>query len=346
VTEIRSLTAEDLPAIAALLDAHLSGWSGDQRFLRETVLEHPWADPELTSLVATDEGRICGFIGAQVRRLRFDDRNLRGVCCSHLVVDPEQRAGATGALLLRRLLSGPQDATWTDSANDLVARMWETFGGHLDHCRACDWMLVLRPLGWIASATGELVRRRGISSDRLPVGALPIQAIRQRATRASDSAITGQDATAAEIVDALSAVTSRIRLRVDHDRDHLGHLFELVRRRTGPLVCRLVRSGERALGWYAYLPQPSHTTRVLHLCASPRDVDAVFGELIVDARSRGTRVLVGRVEPGLDAALRSRRAVLGLAHRPAVHARDPELRATLATGSSLLTQLDSEWFVI
>jgi hypothetical protein len=58
-------------------------------------------------------------------------------------------------------------------------------------------------------------------------------------------------------------------------------------------------------------------------------------------------LLAGRFEPHLDEPLRRRFAALGLAQRPLAHARDPELRATLSSRTSLITEMDlidSEWW--
>jgi hypothetical protein len=136
-----------------------------------------------------------------------------------------------------------------------------------------------------------------------------------------------------------------MRLFVDYDSAHLEHLRGLIVDREGGLVCRIVRRRGRAVGWYAYLPRPGAASRVLQLCAPARDTDAVLGELVEHARDSGSLALAGRLEPNLDAALRDRGAVLSLAREPALHAEDTGVRATLATGSSLLSQLDSEWFV-
>ncbi|MQA76155.1 MAG: hypothetical protein GEU88_17775, partial [Solirubrobacterales bacterium] len=222
MSEIRALRDADLPAVEGLLDALLPGWGGDREFLAATILAHPWADPELTSLVTVDEhGEVFGFIGTQVRRLRFDDRELRGVCCSHLVVAPNRRGGAAGALLLGRLLKGPQDVTWSDSANEAVVRMWRTFGGHLDHARACDWMLVLRPAAWVRAGIAAALRGHRPGRELVPVGALPLHAITDRAAKRRqpkglDPDISGLDVDAAEIVEHLPRLTSRLRVRVDY----------------------------------------------------------------------------------------------------------------------------------
>src|SRR5436305_1598 len=148
MAEIRPLERADLPSVATLLEANLPAWTGEEdlrKSLADTYLDAPWCDPELPALVAAEGGQLIGFIGAQPRRFRFGERTLRAVCPSHLTVDPNSRAGATGALLFRRLLTAGQDFTFSDTANDEVARMCRAFGGDLDHSRAFDWMVVLRP---------------------------------------------------------------------------------------------------------------------------------------------------------------------------------------------------------
>jgi hypothetical protein len=347
---IRSFDPDDLPAVQALMRADPPGWTADEGLLKGTLIEHPWADQDLPSLVAIGESNeVVGFIGAQPRVLRLGDRRLLGVCCSHLVVVPDRRAGAAGALLLRRLLNAGQELTWSDSAGDIVMRMWRTFGGHLDQARACDWMLVLRPARWLGGALSAALRREKAGRNLAPVAAVPFQAAGRRlARRAFPSPspdVSGEDANAEEIVDALPALIREPRLKVDHDPASLRHIFALVQANLGPLACRLVRRAGRPIGWYAYLPRPGGVSRVLHLDALQAEADAVVGELIESAQGQRSAVLAGRMEPALEAPLHRRFAVLGFARRPVIHTRDLEVKAALATDASLLTQLDSEWWV-
>ena len=74
------------------------GWA------RRRTLEDPWHDDEIPSLVAIEDGEVVGFIRSQVRPMSFDGSPIRGVCLSDLVVSPEHRRGAAGAMLLGRLL--------------------------------------------------------------------------------------------------------------------------------------------------------------------------------------------------------------------------------------------------
>jgi GNAT superfamily N-acetyltransferase len=349
MAEIRSLERGDLPNVAKLLDANLPPWAPKAELessLADTYLDTPWTDDELPSLVATEDDRVVGFIGAQVRRFRFDDRILRGVCPSHLTVDPASRGGATGALIFRRMLTAGQDFTYSDTANDEVVQMCRTFGGDLDHSRACDWMIVLRPARWLRALAADVTLRRHVGPD-VQVGALPFKAIRPgHGQAAPEPGIEGADVDAAGIVEALGEMSAGIRLRGDYDRGFLDHLFSQVEAQFDRLERRVVRREGRPVGWYAFVPLSGAVIRVLHLMAGERDGDAVLSELLAHARGAGAAVVSGRVEPHLTQTLGARAPVVGFARRPWIHCRDPEIRATLGSSASLLTQLDAEWFLI
>jgi GNAT superfamily N-acetyltransferase len=355
MADIRPLERSDLPAVVELLKANLPLWVPENQMLDSlaaALIDHPWVDERLPSLVAMDEdGKLIGFIAAHVRRLRFEDRELRAVCCSHLTVAPGRRGGAAGALLLRRLLTSGQDLTFSDTANAEVSRMWQTFGGHLDHARACDWMVVLRPIRWLRVLATDVVLRRDLGRGQIPVGAFPFQAVRRRSGRWAfpepDPDVIGEDVDAANIVERLPEITRGFRLRVDYGEEFLDHLFGQVESQFGRLTKRLVRRGDRPLGWYAYVPNRRGVSRVMHLLTPTLDIDAdaVLGDLVAHARAEGSTVLAGRHEPHLTETLQRRLPVLGFAQRPVIHCHDPEILATLATGSSLLTRLDGEWFV-
>ena len=154
------------------------------------------------------------------------------------------------------------------------------------------------------------------------------------------------DATAPAILEHLPELTRDARLRVAYDEPHLEHLFAQIDAFfPSPLVRRVVRRDDRPIGWYAYVLRPGDTSRVLNLTVLENEGDAVLAELVDHARAHGSTALAGRLEPHLAWPLRRRLAVMGLARQPVIHTHDLELRALLATSSSLLTQLDSEWFI-
>jgi hypothetical protein len=349
--EIRPLTRADVPRVVALLRTHMGGWPLDERALVGLMLEHPWADEDLSSLVAVQNGDIVGFTGAQARRLRLDGKPIRGVCCTHAVVAPDRRGSAVGARLLSTVLTGPQSVTWADSATDPVAGVYRICGGQLDHVRACDWMLVLRPVRWARGLVAAAVRGEPVTHRlHVPVGALPAQAVGRRllprAFPDAQDGVAGEDASAAAIAELVPVLNERRRLWVDHDEEQLDHLFRLVETFRRPLVRRIVRRGDRPIGWYAYVLRRGGASRVLHVAAPDREVDAVLDELVSHARGLGSAVLTGRAEPHLQTALDRRFAVLGYARQPVYRAVEPELAAVLATSSALLTRFDGEVFGI
>ena len=121
-------------------------------YFERTVLDQPWADPEIPSLVyEAGDGRLAGFIGSHVRCMSFDGRPIRMGVAGQLVSDPDQRHLAVGALLMRQYLSGPQDLTITDGATDVVHEIWVRLGGHALQPQSVVWTRLLRP----ARAVGD-----------------------------------------------------------------------------------------------------------------------------------------------------------------------------------------------
>ena len=126
---IRPLERDDVPQVASLYElvarsasreAHL----GLAPHLERAFLDHPEADPEIPSLVYVDKtGRIAGFLGSSVRRLELDGRLIRLGVSGQLVTEPEIRAHAAGAFLIREYIAGPQELSITDTASPAVRKI-------------------------------------------------------------------------------------------------------------------------------------------------------------------------------------------------------------------------------
>ena len=54
MAHIRALSRSDLPAVATLMRTFLPGPAADESYLARVLIDGPWTDPELPSLVATD----------------------------------------------------------------------------------------------------------------------------------------------------------------------------------------------------------------------------------------------------------------------------------------------------
>lgn len=329
-----------------LLRANLPGFPLTEDELADATLGDGWSDEELPSLVAVEDDEVVGFIRAQVRRMLFDGRPIRGVCLSDLVVSEGHRRGASGAMLLARQLKGPQDVSWSDSATDFVVRAWRALGGQVDYSRAADFMLVLRPARWIGDLIVARARGQEVGRELMPVGALPAHAAGERISgrprTRPEPGFHGRDADAGSVVEALPAISRGLRVAVDWDQPQLDTTLRRIEALGGRLAVRIVVRGDKPVGWYACLLRPGGVSRLLHLAAGERVVDAVFGELVSYASASGSAVLSGRAEPHLERPLRERLAAIGLAWQPVIKAGDAELAAALSTSASVLSRLDGE----
>jgi hypothetical protein len=357
VSLIRPLARADVPEVAKLYELVVRSGRPDPppglaAYFERTLLDQPWADPGIPSLVHTDaEGEIVAFQGSSVRRARFDGRPIRIACAGQLVAHPDARHHAVGALLVRAYLGGPQDLTITDGATDQMRRIWTLLGGEMAHLHCIAWTRVLRP--WRFTA-GRLVRARAHRSrSRRFLSTTVLDAATTRLVKflspPSAPDTRAEPLTPSVLLEHLPLIADRLRLCVAYDQPYLEWLFgELAAVSTrGTLIAHLIREpgGERALGWYIYYLLPGGTSQLLQVAAADRDIGQVIDHLLHHAWEGGAAAVKGRVEPRLLEPLARRRCLMSFAGEALVHSRDQEILGAIASGRSLLTRLDGEWWM-
>ena len=356
MTRSRPLERDDLPEVALLYTSVMRTGSEDRAadvaaYLERTVLDHPWADPELPSLVHLDDGRIVGFIGSYVRRLRFDGEPIRLACSGQLVAARNVRSQGVGALLTDRYMNGPQDLTITDGATETARRIWEARGGETAHLRCIGWTRVLRPWGF-AGEQGLRRRELGVLKPVLGTVLPALDAVTSRLPGAffqpPRPSATGEPLTPSVLLEHLPALAGRLRLFPDYDLVFLEWLFRELAQVTsqGVPVAQLVRGdGGRPLGWYVYYLKPGGVCKVLQVVARDRDVGTVLDHLFLHAWLGGGAAVHGRVEATLLEPLSSRRCFLRYQGGSLVHSRRPEILDAVRGGRSLLTRMEGEWWM-
>jgi hypothetical protein len=356
VTTIRSFEPGDAEAVAALYQRVIR--PGDER-VRPAVrawfrrmFAHPWADPEIGPLVAVEkDGRIVGFQGVHVRRMSLDGEPLRMAVGGQLVVDPGARRGATGVLLMRRLVGGPQDLTFCDGATEEIRVMWERMHGERFALACTSWLWPLRP----AAAVGDLLARRRAQS--LPKAAAAVTSavdraaaplLRRRAPTTASARVTTEPLAPERLLAALPEATGRLRLVPDYDDAFLPWLLEELAavRNRGALRGAIVREGDSVLGYYAYYLRVRGVSPVLAVVAATEERSAVVLDVLAaDARAAGAAALEGRVEPRLQAPLYARKAFLRYTGGVILHTRDPALLWTATSRHAVLTRMEGEWWL-
>lgn len=323
-------------------------------YLERTLLEYPWADSDIPSLVYEGaDGEIVGFLGSHVRRLRVDGRTVRMACSGQLVAAPAARRRGVGALLMRRYLGGPQDLTITDGATDSVRRMWTGLGGQARVHASIGWTRVFLP----GAASVSLLSRRNARAAlkrSLRLVAPPLDtAVRAMFRRRSDI-LPAQPEADAETLTADALLTQMrdaprsLRLHPDYDLEYLHWLFRELQAVDvrGMLMRCLVRDRRgRVAGWYLYYLLPGGIAQVLQVAAPNGDPGLVLDHLFWHAATGGAAAVQGRVEPELLGPLRARRCLLSGTEWALVHCEDQKVLSLLGSTQALLTRLDGEWWM-
>ncbi|MDD7940820.1 GNAT family N-acetyltransferase [Actinomycetospora lutea] len=353
---IRPLERRDLDDVAALFDQVMGTGTSSRaqiaRYFERTLLDDPWADPDIPSLVhETAEGSIIGFIGASTRRLRVDGRPARLAVSSNLVVDPDWRTRGVGALLLRRLMAGPQDLTLADRSNDDSLKMWRELGGQELVHASVGWYRILRP-GRAVGALMDLQEREGLVRRVARGVARPIDAlaprVRRLAAEPGEPAGTREPLTIEGLLEQMSSIGRRLRLYPDYDEAFLSWALDEVAAvpRIGRPVARLVRAANgRVLGWFVYVLPEHGVAQVLQLCATGSDPEPVVDHLFRQAFDDGAAVVQGRLEPRLSGVLSRPGVVVRRSARALVASEDSTALALLGSTKSLMSHLDGEWLV-
>jgi len=354
---LRPLRGEDLPDVVALRQQVFRFSERDSpdrlaHYLEQIFFRHPWADEELTSLVYEDErGRVAGFLGIIPRPLRFQGEPVRAAVATQLMVAPERR-GLVGRRLMRTFLTGPQDLSLSDTANEVGRRLWESLGGSVSLIHSLAWTRTLRPCRHLAArfARGPVLRA-GLFAARPLCAAADALAARLPGSFTQDVPPGAIEALDADTMAArLPQLAGSSALRPEYEDGSLTWLLAQAaeKRQFGELQGALVRdaAGEVA-GWFLYY---CHTGgglgEVLQLAARRSTQALVLRHLWRDAWRRGLTAIAGRVEPAFVDELAAHGSRFGrdgpwmLIHSPRV-----ELLQAITGGDAFLSRLEGEWWL-
>lgn len=350
MSQIRPLEPQDLPAVAELYELVIrSGTTaappGLASYIHQLAAGHPFADPEIPSLVYDEPGHgIVGFIASYARRFVLAGRPVRMACSGQLVAHPDFRSRGVGALLLRRYLAGDQDFTVTDGATREVRDIWQALGGTTNTTASLSWMRLLNPASYALAAAR---RRRGL--DLAPVRSLAgllDRAVVARPVRPRPTSATTEPLTPEALVSLVATLDRRYALRPAYDTAFAAWLFREAEAVTdrGTLVRHVVRGDDgRVAGWYVAYMSPDDTAQVVQVAGN--DPALVVDALVHEAQTWGATAVQGRLEPILYPHLIPRRCLFRPSAWALVHSRDRDLLATVLGGNALVSRLDGEWWM-
>lgn len=351
---IRPFVEGDIPRVMDLHRRVFASRDGSvapaahQAYFKEMFFGNPWRSTEPQSLVFEDAGgEVVGFLGVVGREMVLDGRPVRAAIGSHFIVEPNRRATLAGIDLLRSMVSGPQDLTLADDANDLSRKVWEGLGGLTVPLYSLYWTRLLRPVELALTRWGA--GRRGVRA-MIPACRV-VDAVLARVSgnpfRPPAVSSRGQDLDGRALSACLTEVAPRRALRPAYDGQAAAWLLRMLARRPGSGTVRkvLVRGADgKIAGWYVYCGHRRDVIEVLQVGAREEQIGVVLDHLFAQAWHEGALALVGRIDPRLMSAFSARRCFFH--HRGGwmlIHSRDPELLQAIQRGDAFLSRLEGEW---
>jgi hypothetical protein len=351
---IRSFVESDLPAVAELYakvfpqGRQYSQERLQARFSR-ILLQNPWYDPSIPSLVYEQEGRIVGFLGIVVRPMMLGNVALRVAVGNHFMVDPDSRSTKAGLSLLSKLFAGPQDLAIAESG-DASRKIWEALGGRTSLGYSLYWTRLLRP----ARYGLYQLRRKGLPR---PLGWLsrPFCNLADAlAARVKPSPLYQQPQPAEEelsekeLLECLARFPKPSALRPSYDEYSLNWLLTvLAEKRVLGRLRKVVVRGERneIVGWYVYYLNAGGVSTVAQIWASPGDLGDILGHLCYHAWRGGSIALTGRLQPRFTKEYGANQCFIHWRSWMLVHSRDPKIRDAVDHQDAFFTSLEGESWI-
>ena len=348
--QVLPCTREHLSGVVALLteggapdDADPDALAG---YLQDVYLDNPWYDPELTSLVCVEGGRIDGFLGVVARPMLYGGQPVRAAASSNFRV----RGNPLVAMrLLKHFFAGPQDLSVANGANPLSKKIWEGSGGVALPLYSLDWFGLIRP------ARGLLELAATSRTRPWPRGLRPL----------ADLADLVAGNRLARRADARAAASVVAELEPQSAVDWLARApdFDLVPRYEAPAFawllerCRAKALGGRlramavrepqgaALGWFVYYEKRARVGEMVQLVAREGRLEAVLRAALTDAAAQGLAMLRGDVDARDLQAYRDALCLLNTGRWVLVQALDPALVQPFLNGTAWASMLDGERWI-
>lgn len=355
---VRSFQVGDVDAVADLFQRLLrknAQPAGDdlKTYLRALFLDLTDRDPDIRSRVhVRDDGSVSGFIGVLPVQMEFEGRPVRAANCGTFACDDRETDPFAGARLLRDVLSGPQDFSFTETSNDISTDMWRSMRATVLGPYSLEWLRVLRPAAFaleaaagrmsalrlftpVAKAADALVTRRGGKSSWISYTPLA-----GKADAFADVAVDDE-----EFATLSQDFLAQYSLHPAWDHPTLVAMLQHAKRKAlhGERVQHTVKSRTgKAIGLYLYYGNPGGIGRTVQILAAPGQESVVIDCLLRNAHERGLVAMRGRTQPTLLNAMIGKKCSFLHASSTVVHSRNPDLLAAMTNGHAFLNGLAGE----
>lgn len=258
------------------------------------------------------------------------------------LVDHQAHRGLAGMKLLRHVLKGPQEFSYTDSPGNEASSVYTALGAKVSPLYSFNWVRVLRPFqtarGVFDRMGGALAKLKGPSGlvtaplDTL-LSKLPLEVLKRPKSQYSSKQVS-----AAELLECIHEGEGRQALKPVYSMPSFGWLMSQAGKGYGHEGLRMMtvqsQDGTRC-GSFTYWATPGKPAFVLQLaCHRPSHFAEVLRALFEDAWEQGSSAVKGQAIPQFLVPLTEQWCLFRQPYACVVgHSRDPEiLQAFLAGG--------------
>lgn len=360
---IREFRSKDIADVAALWLRAFRDRDGPapqrlQDYFRDVFFDSPWRDPALPSLVYQEPGKgVAGFLGVIPRAMSFHGEPIRVAVCTQLVVDESARQSYAAVKLVKALFAGAQDLSFSDGANDVSEKLWQSAGGSVALLYSLRWTQVLRPAEY---ALLQLRRRKPLlrvaqallpgarAIDAAVVRGAPGVRLRKYRLRQAPGTLVEHEPSNETLLGCVRQLCGRRALLPQYSLESFGWLVSRAgdKKLHGDLRKGVVRGpGGDIVGWYLYYLQRGEVAQVLQFGGRPGSIHSVLDRLAGDAWRQGAVALAGEVEPRFARELAGRGCSFAWPGSWVVaHSRNAALLDAIHRGDAFLTRLEGEWW--
>ena len=353
---IKNCTIDDLPEVIKI---HNEIYFPKERRVSQGLLDYyktvffqtPWHNDDISSLVFRNKhDEIIGFAGVIARQMHYRGKIINVAVPHRLMVSPSRGEAFAAPRLIRHVLSGPQDLSLADSANDGGRKVWEGAGGKIAVLYSMDWIRPIQPFAYGAVLFSQKMNRFGLKSltrvgqlvDALgPAGFLN--------KNISEGEFTTHEAGDDQTFDCMTKLSKGYELSPRYGRKDWKWLIRFQRNNEhrGSFKSFVVSANKnRTIGAFAFYVKNNKQGEVMFLLAHQKARNQVFRCLLNEARKQDLVSLSGKMDPQFFDCYTKNRCLLIHNHNwGAFHTKNEELANSIYRGEAFISNMEGEMWL-
>lgn len=321
-----------------------------QEYYRQVYLCNPWRAEAIPSLVCRgDHGEVVGFLGVIPRPMLVGGSPMRAAIVHTLMVHPGATDPFAAVQLMRMVLAGPQDFSFSDGGNDAGRRFYQSVGGQTALLYSMDWVLPLRPLAFAAGKIREAYGWRPLIAAMKPVIVAGDAVFRKMGGTSwveppAEGFAAPIDSKA--LLEAIQTFGEESWIRSVYDEESVAWLLQRLEENKdrGELEGFVVRGMDNALlgACLLYFHRRRRSVEVLFMASRKDAPTAIFQHVMQRGAALGASAVGGKLEPRFMDVLLNHHALVKKSGWTMIHSRQQKIVEAFQRGDVFLTALDGE----